>query len=119
MLAVGEHVLGTVDPQWVRMTSALAGGVGGTHEELCGALSGGVLVIGGAYGRASSDKDDKLARALAVRYRERFLAELGYTQCGPLREKVKAPGGMGSCAELVERAAMILLDVLDQVEQEP
>jgi C_GCAxxG_C_C family probable redox protein len=119
MLAVGEHVLGTVDPQWVRMSCALAGGVGGTHEEVCGALSGGVLVIGGAYGRASSDEDDQLARALAARYRERFLAELGYTQCSPLREQVKAPGGMGSCAELVERAAMILLDVLDQVGHWP
>jgi C_GCAxxG_C_C family probable redox protein len=113
---VGEHTFGNLDPQWVRMSSPLSGGVGGTHEEICGALSGGVLVIGGAYGRASLEEDDEPARALAAQYRERFLAELGHTTCAPLREMVKASGGLGSCAELVKRAAMVLLDVLDEAQ---
>jgi C_GCAxxG_C_C family probable redox protein len=117
MLAVGEHVLGDLEPQWVRMTSGLAGGVGGTHEEMCGALSGGVMVIGGAFGRAGLDEDDEPARNLAARYRERFLVEFQYTRCAPLREIVKGPDGLGSCAVVVERAAMILLDMLDQAEQ--
>jgi C_GCAxxG_C_C family probable redox protein len=95
----------------------LAGGVGGTREEMCGALSAGVMVIGGAYGRVSSGEDDELAYALARSFRERFLADLGYTQCAPLREMVNAPDGWGSCAILVERAAMILLQLLDETEQ--
>ena len=95
------------------MATGLAGGVGSTHQELCGALSAGVMVIGGRYGRADLAQDDQLALALAARYRERFLAELGSTLCDPLRHRVKAPGGLGSCARLVERAAFILLDQLD------
>jgi len=53
---------------------------------------------------------------LAARLRERFLAELGTTRCAPLREKVQAPGGLGSCAAVVERAAMMLLELLAEAE---
>lgn len=113
MLAVGGHVLDTLSPESVRMATGLAGGVGSTHQELCGALSAGVLIIGGRYGRADLGQDDQLALDLAARYRDRFLAELGSTLCDPLRQKVKAPGGLGSCSRLVERAAFILLDLLE------
>lgn len=117
MLVVGGHVLGDLGPQCARMATGLAGGVGDTQQEMCGALSGGVMVIGGLFGRESLDEDDLPALDLATRYRERFLAELGATQCGRLRELVEAPGGLGSCDLLVERAAMILLGVLAEAER--
>jgi C_GCAxxG_C_C family probable redox protein len=110
LLVVGGHALGDLDPQCVRMATGLAGGVGDSQQEMCGALSGGVLVIGGLLGRESVGEDDWPALNLATRYRERFLAELGVTQCARLREMVHAPGGLGSCALLVERAAAILLE---------
>jgi C_GCAxxG_C_C family probable redox protein len=115
LLAVGGHVLGDLEAQCARMATGLAGGLGNTKQEMCGALSGGVLVIGGLLGRESLDQDDWAAINLADRYRQRFLAEFGYTQCGRLREKVvDAPGGPGSCAALVERAAVILLGLLTE-----
>jgi C_GCAxxG_C_C family probable redox protein len=112
MLAVGGHFLGNLDRRSVEMTTGFAGGVGGSSQELCGALSGGVMVIGGLYGRNSLEEDDSRALDLATRYRQRFLAELGETRCGPLRERVHAPGGFGSCAVVVERAARILLELV-------
>lgn len=112
MLAVGGHVLNDLDPRSVRMTVGFAGGVGGSRQEMCGALSGGVMVIGALHGRSSLEEDDQTARQLATRYRESFARELGGTKCEPLREWVHAPGGPGSCAFVVERAARILLDVL-------
>ena len=117
LLVVGGHALGDLDPQCVRMATGLAGGVGDSQQEMCGALSGGVLVIGGLLGRESVGEDDWPALNLATRYRERFLAEWGVTQCARLREMVHAPGGLGSCALLVERAATILLEVLGEAEQ--
>jgi len=114
MLAVGRHVLGDLGARSVRMATALAGGLGSTHQEMCGALSGGVLVIGGLLGRDVADQDDAPALDLARRYRERFLAAFGDTQCARLREMVRAPGSLGSCAVLVERAARILLELLDE-----
>ena len=109
---MGEHLLGRLEPQAVRMATGLAGGVGGTELEMCGALSGGVLVIGALHGRTQPDEDDEVAYDLAVRYRERFLAELGATQCARLRARVQAPGGLGTCTVVVEKAAAILLDLL-------
>ena len=114
MLAVSGQVLNELHPQWVRMTTGFAGGVGSTHQELCGALSGGIMVIGGLHGRNSLEEDDTRALELATRYRERFLVELGETRCDPLRERVYAPGGFGSCSVVVERAARILLDLLSE-----
>lgn len=96
------------------MASALAGGVGGSHQELCGALGGGVLIIGGLLGRRCPGEDDKPALALAASYRERFLAELGATQCARVRELLQTPGSLGSCARVVERAATILLELLEE-----
>ena len=67
MLAVGGHVLGDLNPQCVRMATGLAGGVGETQQEVCGALSGGVLVIGGLLGRVTLDESDCPALEQAVR----------------------------------------------------
>jgi len=118
LLTVGEHVLGDLEPQCARMATGFAGGVGDTQQEMCGALSGGVLVIGGLLGRESLSESDRPALTLATRYRERFLAEMGATQCARLRETVVyAPGGLGSCAALVERAAMMLLELLAVAER--
>ena len=117
LLVVGEHVLGDLGPRGARMATGFAGGVGDTQQEMCGALSGGVLVIGGLLGRESLNESDRPALTLATRYRARFLAELGATQCARLREMVYAPGGLGSCAALVERAAAILLELIAEAER--
>jgi C_GCAxxG_C_C family probable redox protein len=119
LLVVGEHVLESLSSECARMATGFASGVGDTQQEMCGALSGGVLVIGGSLGRTGLGENDRPALDLATRYRRRFLAEFGDTQCARLREKVVyAPGGPGSCAALVERAATILLDLLAEAERE-
>jgi len=118
LLVVGGHVLGNPGAEWARMATGFAGGVGDTQQEMCGALSGGLLVIGGLLGRTSLSQSDRPALDLATRYRRCFLAEFGDTQCARLREKVVyTPGGPGSCAALVERAATILLALLAEIEK--
>jgi len=118
LLTVGEHVLEDLSSECARMATGFAGGVGDTQQEMCGALSGGVLVIGALLGRMSLSENDRPALTLATRYRRRFLAEFGDTQCARLRETVvHGPGGLGSCAVLVERAATILLELLAEAER--
>lgn len=99
------------------MATGFSGGLGNTRQELCGALSGGVMVIGALFGRTSFQEDDRLAIELADRYRRRFLDEFGYTQCAELREQVvETPEGFTSCGGLVEHAAASLLQLLSEVE---
>ena len=117
LLVVGGHVLGGLELQAARMATGFAGGVGDSQQEMCGALSGGLLVIGGLLGRRTFDEDDRLALALAARFRERFRAEFDATQCAQVRDLVYAPGGLGSCSLVVERAAAILLELLAGVDR--
>lgn len=112
MLAVGEHVLENVDESLCRAATAFSGGVGSTHKELCGALSGGLLVIGAKEGRIRPDHDPSRCKSLSARYREAFLDEFGVTRCQDLRDM-----GYGtvekSCKDLAARAALRLLAVLE------
>jgi len=114
VLAVGGHVLRELDPCLVRMATGFAGGVGDTQQEMCGALSAGVMLIGALHGRTRPGEDDQPALRLATRYRQRFAAEFGTTCCGPLYRQVHAPGGLGSCKYVVEQAALILLALLGE-----
>jgi C_GCAxxG_C_C family probable redox protein len=116
VLAVGEHLLGKVDDQVRRMATGLGGGVGGTHQEMCGALSGGVLLIGALYGRTRADEDDSRCMQVASRYREQFVQAMGTTRCGELRAGRCSSSGTPLCTALAERAACILLEVLADEE---
>jgi C_GCAxxG_C_C family probable redox protein len=112
VLAVGEHLWGHLDDDILRMTSGFAGGVGRSRQELCGALSGGVLIIGALYGRVRPDQDDSYCQELAAAYRERLVQELGATRCADLRASGYGSDGQWPCSVLVERAIPVLLELL-------
>ena len=113
MLAVGEPLLGHVDDQLVRMMTGIGGGLGGSHEEVCGALNAGALLIGALYGRIRPDEASEPCYRLASGFRTRFLEEWGTTRCADLRALGYGGEGPLPCAVLVKRAAAILLEVLD------
>ena len=108
-------MLDGLNTQSLRMATGFSGGLGDSREELCGALSGGVMVIGALYGRASLDEEDEPANRMARQYRAHFLDAFGHTRCGYLRDEVvNAAGPPNSCADLVEKAAAILLELLSE-----
>jgi C_GCAxxG_C_C family probable redox protein len=112
--AVGPAVLPDWSPAYLRLSNGFAGGVGCSFQELCGAAAGAVMVIGALFGREDLQPDEE-AQRIACRYRERFLETFGETRCAPLRQNVvKVEGGLGSCAVVCERAAMVLLELLNE-----
>lgn len=121
MLAVGEQLLGNDAYPLVRAAGGFSGGLGNTRQELCGALSGGVMLIGALHGRTQPHEDDKVCIRLSAEYRQRFLDELGASQCQSLRASGygSGSGGQQPCSELVRQAALILLDVLESEEVTP
>lgn len=94
------------------MANLFAGGVGGSREEMCGAMTGALMAMSALIGRTDCRVDDKAEMALAKLYRERFLAQEGGTLCAPLRAKMRGPDDKGSCGPLAERAAWLALAVL-------
>ena len=113
LLATAPHLVPDWHPQCARLATPFAGGTGGTQQELCGALSGGMMTIGAMLGRVEAGVNDDEAQRLAAEFRRRFREAFGDTQCETVRrETVKNPGGLGSCSVLVERATALLLDLL-------
>lgn len=106
MLAVGEHEYGELSDQAVKMSNAFCGGVASSREELCGALSAGMMVIGMRYGRVTADVGDKASLAAAAELRNRFIEHFGTSQCGPIREL------RGDCGWVVEDTSRLVFDVL-------
>jgi C_GCAxxG_C_C family probable redox protein len=111
LLAVGESLWGKVDDRICRMSTGLAGGLGCSHEELCGTLSAGVLIIGATYGRIRPDEDDGECNRRVNEYRLQFEQRLGAARCSDLRASGYGSDGKWPCSLLVERATSILCRV--------
>lgn len=97
------------------MAAGLGGGVGGSQQEMCGAFSGGVLLIGRLFGPSDlkgGEADNQLAGDLAAQYRERFLERFGAIRCAPLRQRIEAGDWLTGCDALAERATETLLMLL-------
>ena len=114
MLVVGEYALGEVDERTQRMTTGFSGGVADERHYLCGAFSAGVMIIGALYGRTQTDVDETKCFINVRRYRERFEGQLGSVICSELRAEMYGSGRDEPCSVLVERAAKILLEELDE-----
>ncbi len=81
-------VLGMTTEQIAPMVGGFGGGVGGSHQELCGALSGGVLVLSllHPHTQAGDAAGKQRVYALVKDFRQRFSAVFGRTRCGELLE---------------------------------
>ena len=106
------------------VAGGLGGGVGGSHQELCGAVSGGVLALGLLY--PHTDGADRAGKAAlygrAKEFRRRFAEVFGRTRCGELlaarpgvSEKTPAAarlGLTGHCDIMIVTAVEILEQML-------
>lgn len=78
------------------------GGVGGSHEELCEAVSGGLLVLGLLFPHTKT-------------FHQRFFETFGHTRCG-VNEKTTAAARLGltSHCDIMVVTAVELLEALLQ-----
>ena len=102
---------------------SFGGGVGGSHEELCGAVSGGLLVLGLLFPHTQGeDRDGKRQiYGLAKQFRQRVFETFGHTRCGDLlrarcgvSEKTTAAARLGLTAhcDIMVVTAVELLEAL-------
>jgi C_GCAxxG_C_C family probable redox protein len=95
-----------------RMATPFGGGVGRT-EELCGALTGGVLAIGACIGRTGPTEDRLRSYEAAGRLYRAFLGRFGSTCC-----KVLNKSDFGSqehrrrCGAFVSEGTRLTLEIL-------
>jgi C_GCAxxG_C_C family probable redox protein len=112
--AVTEFLDGSGKHEWYRLATPFGGGVGGTKEELCGALTGGILAIGYLAGREDPQGDANFSKHLAVALRTKFIEMAGCTQCQAVLDRLGPQQGHERCAGLVAGTVRSLMDLLDK-----
>jgi len=113
---VGRFCDPDFDPRLMRLATGFGGGIA-EEADVCGALAGGVMLIGYLYGRTSLKEDQTRCWELSREYRRRFLEALGGTSCHYFTQGRFNPENHRKCAEqVVLKAARILLDVLEEKE---
>ena len=112
VIAVGGRYLHPVPDILVRTSCPFGGGVC-EHNELCGALSGGIMVLGALWGRNAAKVNDDFVKDLACKFRQRFLEHFGHTQCGPIHDSDWRTADMG-CAKVVRDSAEMLIAMIEE-----
>jgi len=111
-IAVGEYFFESIDDRIRHMTTGFAGGVGGTHDEMCGALFGGILIIGAISGRARPYEDDERCYQKSIIYKEQFLKEFKGTSCQEIKDTGYGSQGTQPCSVLVGKAVKVFFKSL-------
>jgi C_GCAxxG_C_C family probable redox protein len=110
-IAVGDHYFGKVPEVLLRASGPLAGGGGSCYEEMCGLLSGGMMMLGALLGRTLPTEDDEPVFALSREFRDRFRALAQHTQCQAIRDTL--PEKEKRCEPIVVGAVRILMEILE------
>ena len=104
VLLSAVRVLG-LGPQGLtpRIASCFGGGVGRTHSEICGALTGALMALGLAHGRDNPTEPRERIYALTVELRQRFLDAHGSTQVPRPPRRLRPPGKLGRLQATLRR----------------
>jgi len=98
----------------VKVASGFCGGIGRSHDDVCGALVGGVIAAGYLFGRTERNKDLNEACRVTSEFRRIFLEKFGSTNCAAILEKLGEQEKYIKCKELTARATGILADILEK-----
>ena len=126
-LTVHALVETDIPPEAVALLSGLGGGVGGTREGVCGAVSGGVAAIGLLYGRPNPPAGDKeLAYEVCRNFVCQFRTTFGVTVCGELIRDLLREGTAEAekrrkarCYQYTLTAVQLCIDTLIRFERAP
>jgi C_GCAxxG_C_C family probable redox protein len=109
-----ERFAQTSPAEILGVASGFGGGIGKTHEEVCGALSGGVLALGYLYGRIEPDEDIVRLNELVSTFRKQFVDRFGATNCKMLLQQFGPQKSMAQCKRMTAEATTMLVQLLAQ-----
>jgi C_GCAxxG_C_C family probable redox protein len=112
VIAVGGHYVDPLPDVLLRVSCPFGGGIGGCQDELCGVLSGAIVVLGALWGRASRDEPEELVRELACQVQREFVAYAGTSTCRPIRDSLLVEEKR--CLPVVLAGTRILVEAIEQ-----
>lgn len=97
-----------------KVATAFGGGMGRSKQEICGALSGGMIALGYLFGRSMPETDWTAISELAAKLRQRFIRQFETTNCGTLLEKFGPQENMMRCKKLSGEVADMLANIIEE-----
>ena len=94
------------------VASGFGGGMGGSHLETCGALTGGIIALGWCWGRTQPGGDKMKVFELASEFRRRFIEQFGSSNCQALLEKLGRQENAMKCKKLTADTSGMLWEIL-------
>lgn len=107
-----DHFAENPDGFPVKVASGFCGGIGRSHEDICGALTGGVIAVGYLFGRMEQGKDFREATRVVTEFRNSFRAAFGSTNCAEILNSLGEQEKYIKCKQLTGRATGLLVDIL-------
>ncbi len=111
--AIVEAYTGETESEVMKAAAGFCGGIGRSHQETCGALTGGIIAIGYLHGRSKPGEDIETAAALSAEFRGRFVEQFGCSTCEDLLAGFREQGDTEGCYKLTAAAAGLLSELLD------
>lgn len=108
--AAGENAANSI-----AHATAFGGGVGKTFTEICGAISGSLIVIGHIHGRRAQHESWDFPADLGAAIHAAFLSKHGNCNCGILRERFGDEMQMLECRKLVRQTTVDLIRLLQGI----
>ncbi len=105
-------------PELIRVSSGFGGGIAGSTEELCGAFTGGVLVLSYLLGRETPGDDIRDCAALINAFKTKFLDEFDSLNCQAFLTAFREEQDQAGCAKLTAHAAVMVAELLEEFGRE-
>lgn len=96
----------------IKVASGFCGGLGRSHEDICGALTGGIIAVGYLYGRTEQGKDLSEASRIITDFRKAFAEAFGSTNCAAILDILGEQEKYIKCKQLTGKATGLLVDIL-------
>ena len=96
-----------------KVASGFCGGIGKCHQDICGALSGGIIALGSIYGREKGGEDINKLVFLASELRQSFLDEFKSTVCKNVIENIENSEEYNSCQDVTAKTAILLYKLIE------
>jgi C_GCAxxG_C_C family probable redox protein len=96
----------------VRVASGFCGGIGRSHEDICGIFTGGVIAVGYLFGRMEQGKDLSVACDVISEFRESFIETFGSNNCAAILKSLGEQEKYIKCKQITGKATGLLADIL-------
>ncbi len=95
-----------------KAASGFCGGIGGCKQDVCGALSGGIIVLGSIYGRQKEGNDISKLVSLSAELRQLFIEEFKTTVCKDVIVNLENMEGYNGCKDLTAKTTWNLYNLI-------